>query len=118
MNRTYNKRQEIDLYVHQAEDISIAFNDTGASTDFSTLSAVTFDVWDSITTGSTNRITKSLSSGISITDTDTITVVLTSTNTNIAAQRYRFELWVTTASGTQHLLRDGDFVVEDTRKYD
>ena len=115
---TYGKTKEADLYTPQGASRVWNFNDINTAVDFTTLTAATFDVWDSVETASTNRISKTLGAGVTLTDSDTVTVEVSDTDSNIAAGVYWFELWVTTAGSDRYLLKFGDYHIEDTRKND
>ena len=115
--KKYGKTQEACLYVPQSADIKYQFVDNDTAVDFSTVTAAVFRVWDSVSSTSTQRITKSIGSGIVIAADNKINVNLSNSDTSIAPNTYRFELWVETSSGNI-LLKYGKFVVEDTRNYD
>lgn len=118
VNKPYGKLKEVDLYLPQGADRIFQFDDLSDDINYGSASAITFDVWDSITAASTNRITKSIGSGIDTPSDDKINVTITGTDSNITAQRYRYELWATTSTSDRYLLKAGDFYIEDTRKYD
>lgn len=118
VSKPYGKTKEVDLYVPQGADRVYQFDDTSSDPVFDNLSTVTFIVWDSISSGSTARITKSLDSGIVIVDVDKINVTLTGTDTNITPGIYWFEIWVTVIEGSRYLLKLGKFIIEDTRNND
>lgn len=118
VSRPYGKTKEVTLYVPQGADRIYQFNDTSDDIVFDSLSAATFIVWDSISSGSTARISKSIGSGVTVAADDKINVTLTGTDTNISASTYWFELWVTLTSGEKHLLKLGSFIIEDTRNND
>jgi len=106
------------LYALQNSGRIYEFTDVDDNVDFSSASAVTFGVWDSIASGSNQQISKSLGSGITANDTNKILVTLEDSDLNLTATTFWWELWVTTFSGDNKIVARGDFVVQDTRKYD
>lgn len=118
VTQPYGKFKKVDLYIPQGADQVFQFTDADDTADYSSISGATFDVWTSIDSGSTNTFTKTLGAGVSVVDNHKINVTITDTDSNITAQKYYFELWITTSAGLRYLLKYGDFYVQDTRKND
>lgn len=119
VGKKYGQKRPISIYVVQNSDAIFQFTDIDDSVVYSSASNITFDVWDSVNSISTNRISKtSAASEITTPDDHIINVTLTDSDTSIDPGSYYFELWVVTNAGSQYRLRYGDFIVQDSRSYD
>jgi len=117
VTQPYGKFKKVDLYIPQGADQVFQFTDAD-DVDYSSISGATFDVWTSVDSGSANIFTKAFGSGVLVVDNNKINVTVTDTDSNITAQKYYFELWITTSAGFRYLLKYGDFYIQDTRKND
>lgn len=111
------KQKPIRLYALQNSGRIYNFIDVDTSVDFTGSTAITFNVWDSVAAGSTVRISKSLGSGVTANDTNKILVQLEDSDLGLSTGTLWWELWVTD-SGDNKTVARGDFVIQDTRKYD
>lgn len=118
LTKRFGLSRPVSLYVDESSGVKISFDETDTDLDLGTLSGATFDVWDTSADGSSNQITKSLGSGIEIVNDSSLVVSLSSTDTDLPPTTYYFEFWVTLASSTPVRAKFGDFIVQNTRKYD
>ena len=105
------------LYALQNSGRNYQFTDVDANLDFSAATVITFGVWETIASGSTQLITEDLTSGVSVIDTNVIQVSLEDSDLAVPTGAYWWELWATIGSDNKVVGR-GDFRVQDTRKFD
>lgn len=105
------------IYALQNSGKVINFVDTEEELDYDTATAATFEVWETVDAGSTQLITKSIGSGVTVVNGNTLRVTLEDSDMTISAGRHWWELWVT-IDGDNKIVSRGDFMCQDTRKYD
>jgi len=71
------------IYVRQASAKNFTFTDTEEDFDFGTATAITFGVWESVATGSSQVISKTLGSGVTAAGGNDVLVSLTDSDTDI-----------------------------------
>jgi len=107
----------VRLYALQNSGRIYQFTDVDANLDFSAATVITFDVWETISSGSPQLISEDLTGGVSVIDTNAIQVSLEDGDLSVPTGEYWWELWATIGSDNK-LVGRGDFVVRDTRKFD
>jgi len=105
-----------EMCILQNADKSFVLTDS-TSSDFSTATEITFDVWNSIS--GTNLLSYSLTGGeLSVVDDYKISFTIPNADSaELPPGRRYAEAWVTFADGTR-IGAKGVFIVQDTRKHD
>lgn len=111
--------KHIDVCIPQGAAKVFKFQDE-ATVDYSGASEITFDVWDSVRDGSTNRLSLSMTGGdITLPNDYTFQFTLDGATTyDLPYGKLHCEAWVTLSGGEQRLVGAGVFEVVNTRKYD